>query len=100
MLSEASRYYNLETANFTDAEGRIVAYKRRRFLPQSEKLKLLLEVTVTEGDRLDAIANKYIGSPEMFWQLCDANNTMNPFDLAATPGKQIRVPQPDIQGNF
>lgn len=100
MLSETSRYYNLETANFTEADGKIVAYKRRRFLPQSEKLKLLVEVTVTEGDRPDAIANKYIGSPELFWQLCDANNRMNPFDLTATPGKQIRVPQPYIQGTF
>lgn len=100
MLEETSRYYNLETGEFTDPDGRIIAYKRRRFLPQSEKLELQVELTVTEGDRLDRIANQYIGSPEMFWQVCDANNSMNPFDLAATPGKQIRVPQPYIEGTI
>lgn len=100
MLEETSRYYNLETANFTDADGQKIAYKRRRFLPQSEKLKLQVELTVTEGDRLDRIANTYIGSPEMFWQVCDANHSMNPFDLTATHGTIIRVPQPYIEGTI
>ncbi len=100
MLEETSRYYYLETGKFTNPDGRIIAYKRRRFLPQSENLQLQVELTVNEGDRIDRIANTYIGSPEMFWQLCDANNTMNPFELVATPGKQIRVPQPYIEGTI
>ena len=28
-----SRYYNLETAQFATPDGRVLAYKRRRFLP-------------------------------------------------------------------
>ncbi|NER97020.1 MAG: hypothetical protein F6J86_24750 [Symploca sp. SIO1B1] len=96
MFEETSRYYYLETGTFTNPDGSIIAYKRRRFLPQSEKLRLQIELTVTEGDRLDRIANTYIGSPEMFWQVCDANNTMNPFELLDTPGKQIRIPQPYV----
>ncbi|NEO43225.1 MAG: hypothetical protein F6K55_03505 [Moorea sp. SIO4A3] len=96
MFDETSRYYYLETEKFTNPDGRIIAYKRRRFLPQSEKLQLQVELTVNEGDRLDRIANSYIGSSEMFWQVCDANNTMNPFELLDPPGKQIRIPQPYI----
>jgi len=33
---------------------------------------LLQEHAVTEGERLDHIAAKYLGDPEQFWQLCDA----------------------------
>jgi hypothetical protein len=72
-------------------------YWKRRFLPAGDTLPLLVEVTVTEGDRLDLIAARTIGDPEQFWRICDANDALNPFDLAEEPGRILRVPIPQIE---
>jgi hypothetical protein len=96
MFEPTSRYYALETATLTAPDGRIIAYKRRRFLPQGESMPLLVEVTVTQGDRLDLITARTLGDPEQFWRVCDANNAMNPFDLTAEPGRTLRVPVPQV----
>jgi len=99
MFSETSRYANIETAELTTPEGRAIRYVRRRFLPQGETLPLLMEFTVTEGDRLDVIAAKTLSHPEQYWRICDANNAMNPAELVAGPGKRLNIPlsQFDLQ---
>jgi hypothetical protein len=94
MFTFASRYYNLETVTHTLPDGRVASYKRRRFLPQGDSMPLLVEVTVTEGDRLDLITARTLGDPEHFWRVADANNAMNPFDLTAEIGRILRVPVP------
>jgi hypothetical protein len=94
MFSFSSRYYNLETVKLTLPDGREVAYKRRRFLPQGEQMPLLNEITVTEADRLDLITARTLGDPEHFWRVADANNALNPFDLTAEIGRRLRVPVP------
>ena len=96
MFDPTSRYANLETTELTTPEGRVVRYARRRFLPQGEQLPLLVEVAVTQGDRLDLIAVTTLNDPEQFWRICDANNTMNPFDLLDEPGRTLRVPVPQF----
>ncbi len=96
MFEANSRYANLETATFTGPDGEPIAYVRRRFLPQGERQPLLVEVTVTEGDRLDLIAARILGDPEQFWRICDANNAMDPFDLVAEPGDVLRVTVPQV----
>lgn len=98
MFEPGSRYHAIETALFTLPDGRQVAYKRRRFLPQGASLPLLAEVPVAEGDRLDLIAHHTIGDPEQFWRVCDANDAMRPADLLAEPGRRIRVPIPQFEG--
>lgn len=94
MFEPTSRYYSLATATYTTADGRAVAYKRRRFVPRGETLPLLVEVTVVQGDRLDLITARLLGDPEQYWRVCDANNAMNPPELTATPGRVLRVPVP------
>ena len=94
MFESTSRYYALETATFTSADGRVIAYKRRLFLPQGADLPLLVEVTVADGDRLDLITARTLGVPEQFWRVCDANDAMDPFELTAEPGRRLRVPIP------
>jgi hypothetical protein len=94
MFEHTSRYYPIETAEYTTPDGRIIAYKRRRFLPYGEDLPLLVEVTVMQGDRLDLIAARALGDSEVFWRICDANNAMDPLDLTSIPGRIIRVPLP------
>jgi hypothetical protein len=81
MFDPTSRYYPLETALYTDADGRQVPYKRRRFVPAADSLQIIGQVTVMQGDRLDLIAARTLGASEQFWQVCDANDAMNPVEL-------------------
>lgn len=96
MFDHTSRYYNLETAKHATPEGREIAYKRRRFLPQGREMPLLVEVTVTQDERLDLITARTIGDPEQYWRVCDANDAMNPVDLTVEPGRILRVPVPQM----
>lgn len=97
MIDHTSRYAILEDAVYTAADGQHIAYKRRRFLPRAETLPLLSEFVVGIGDRLDLIANQTLNDPLQFWQICDANNTMNPIDLTSKLGRRLRVPIPQFQ---
>src|SRR5258708_28914312 len=83
-----SRYGALagEPAVYTDERGRQIPYLRRRFLPQGRKMPQLAEVRPNPGDRIDLLAARTIGDPLQFWRICDANDTMNPFDLLAESG--------------
>ena len=96
MFDSTSRYYGLETALFTAPDGRQIPYKRRRFVPQRDVLQIIGQVTVTQGDRLDLITGRTFGVPEQFWQICDANIAMNPFDLTsdAAVGTSLDVAMP------
>lgn len=96
MFDPTSRYYNLETATYSAPDGRVIAYKRRRFLPRGENMPPLVEVTVTQGDRLDLITARTLGDPEQFWRVGDANNAMDPSDLTAELGKTLSVPVPQL----
>ncbi len=96
MFEPTSRYANLETATLATTDGRKVAYKRRRFLPRGKDLPLLVEVTVTQSERLDLITARTLGDPEQFWRACDANDAMNPVELTSEMGRTLRVPVPQI----
>lgn len=94
MFEPTSRYAELETLRRETPGGRVIAYQRRRFLPRGDEMPLLVEVTVSEGERLDRIAHRTLGDPEQYWRICDASDAMNPADLTARPGEKIRVPVP------
>ena len=92
MFSVNSRYDGIETATMETASNQTVVYLQRRFLPLSDKFEVLLRTTVTQGDRLDNIADTYLGDPEQFWHLCDANNGMHPDELTAKIGRKLDIP--------
>jgi hypothetical protein len=94
MFDAGSRYASIPTATLRDADGRAVAYVRRRFLPLGAALPLLVEVTVTQGDRLDLITARTLGDPEHFWRVCDANDALDPVELTSEVGRMLRVPFP------
>ena len=96
MFEPTSRYYPIETATYTGPDGEQHAYVRRRFLPRGEDQPLLVEVTVTDGDRLDLITARTLGDPEQFWRIADANNALNPVDLTTRPGDVLRVAIPQV----
>jgi hypothetical protein len=95
MFSLNSRYYGLATATLETADGKQIVYVRRRFVPPPENFALLVEHTVTEGERLDNITAQYLGDPEQFWRLCDANGAIRPEELVETVGRRIRITLPE-----
>ena len=94
MFDHTSRYSAVKNTTLTTSDGRVIAYLMRRLLPQGDDMKVLVEVNVAEGDRLDLITSRTLGDPEQFWRVADANNAMNPFDLTTEPGNTLRVPIP------
>ena len=90
-----SRYHGIETATIETEEGKTVIYLRRRFLPPVDRFVLLQEHIVTEGDRLDNITAQYLGDPEQFWRVCDANAAMRPDELTETIGRRLRITLPE-----
>lgn len=90
-----SRYYGIETTTMKTSAGETVVYLRRRFLPSPDRFALLLEHAVVEDERLDNIAAKYIGDPEAFWQIADANAAMRPEELTETIGRRLRITLPE-----
>jgi hypothetical protein len=75
--------------------GKTLVYLRRRFVPPPERFQLLQLHTVTEGERLDNITARYLGDPEQFWRVCDANNAMRPEELTETIGRKLRITLPE-----
>ena len=90
-----SRYHSVEQAIFEDPAGNEIAYLRRRFVSPPEQFQLLQEHLVVEGDRHDNLAYRYLGDPEQFWRICDANVVMGPEELTETIGKRVRITLPD-----
>ncbi|HEY3052521.1 MAG TPA: LysM domain-containing protein [Thermoanaerobaculia bacterium] len=95
MFSPTSRYYYTPQAKLDTASGEQIAYLRRRFVPAAERFQLLQLHTVTEKDRLDNIAAQYLGDPEQFWRICDANSVLDPHELTDTVGRKIRITLPE-----
>jgi nucleoid-associated protein YgaU len=76
----------------TTKDGKEITYLCRRFLPGLDQAKTFTPYTVVNGDRLDIISARYLGDPELFWRICDANTAMHPDDLTSTAGKKLRIP--------
>ncbi|MGH8905004.1 MAG: LysM domain-containing protein [Egibacteraceae bacterium] len=95
MFSPTSRYAAVETAELETSPGRVVKYLRRRFVPPPERFALLQEHVVVDGDRLDNVTAKYLGDPEQFWRVADANGAMRPDELTETPGRRLRITLPE-----
>jgi hypothetical protein len=99
-FSSASRYYSIDTTTMKDVNGNSITYLRRRFLPQPDQFFKLQEHTVLQGERLDQVTVEYLGDPERYWQICDANNAMRPEELIEEPGSKIKITLPEgIPGN-
>lgn len=98
MFDSTSRYYTIATAQLSvidrDGQTRLIAFKRRRFIPTLDGTITLVEHLVTQGDRLDNITAHYIGDPTQFWRICDANLALNPDELTDEAGESIRIALP------
>ena len=90
-----SRYSGIATVTLETQDGKQIVYLRRRFVPPPERFDLLTEHTVSEGERLDNITALYLGDPEQFWRVCDANGVIRPEELTETIGRKIRITLPE-----
>lgn len=95
LFTITSRYYTVETRQLTTADGKTIVYLKRRRMPQPEEFVTLQEHRVVEGDRVDNITAKYLGDPEQFWRICDANNAMEPDEQTEEAGSLIRITLPE-----
>lgn len=91
MFFRGSRYEGLPEAELTTADGRVVRYKRVRFIPDTPGV---LPHRVAQEERLDLIAYQAYRDPEQFWRICDANRALRPADLTAEPGRVLLLPIP------
>lgn len=90
-----SRYYGVAQSQLTTADGRMVTYLQRRFVPPADRFALLTEHQVIEGDRLDNVTAAYLGDPTQFWRVCDANDAHRPDELTETLGRRLRITLPE-----
>jgi hypothetical protein len=90
-----SRYQNVETTKLVLPDGTEIVYLKRRFIPPPERFALLQEHVVVQGDRLDNITARYLGDPEQFWRVCDANRAMRPDELTDEIGRRLKITLPD-----
>ena len=95
MFPANSRYQNIDTAKMETAGGKKIVYLKRRFVPPPERFALLLEHVITQGERLDNITARYLGDPEQFWRICDANRAMRPDELTEVIGRRLRITLPE-----
>jgi len=90
-FSPDSRYYGLDTLQWTRPDGEPITYVRRRFIPLPENFATLREHRVADGDRLDNLAAQYLGDPQQYWRICDGNGAIRPDELTETIGKRLRI---------
>jgi hypothetical protein len=97
LFPPGSRYSLIATAKLETADGETIIYLRRRFVPQPERFALLQEHGVTQGDRLDNLAAQYLGDPQLFWRICDANRALRPDELTEPDriGQPLRITLPE-----
>jgi nucleoid-associated protein YgaU len=87
-----SRYAGTPTRTFDQGDGKPpLAYLAPRLLPHPERLGALGEHAVLGGDRLDALAARYLGDPELWWRIADANVAAHPDELTTTVGRWLRI---------
>ncbi|NTU84543.1 MAG: hypothetical protein HGA45_35135 [Chloroflexales bacterium] len=70
MFSRRSRYYRLPDTVDIDAAGRTLPAKSLRLAPRVAGRHRHI---VTEGERLDHLAERYYRQPTRWWRICDAN---------------------------
>jgi hypothetical protein len=101
LFTATSRYYGTDTQTLTDTSGKVIIYLQRRFVPSPDRFQLLQEHSVKQAERLDNIAARFLGDPELFWRIADANGAMRPEDLVKTAGKTLKITLPDgVTGNL
>jgi hypothetical protein len=89
-----SRYHGVPVTRLELPGHDAVPYLRRRFVPPTERFAVVQRHTLVEGDRIDNLAAQYLGDPELYWQIADANGAMDPAELTEEPGRRLNITLP------
>jgi nucleoid-associated protein YgaU len=95
LFPPGSRYRGVPLARLERPGEDAIVYLRRRFVPPPEHFAVVGEHTVVQGDRLDNLAARYLGDPELFWRLCDANGALRPNELIEEIGRRLALTLPE-----
>lgn len=99
-FSPSSRYIHTEIITVENESGEKIACIKRRIIPSVDHYFVLQKHILTEDERPDLLAHKYLNDAEKFWQIADANNVIHPAELTGEPGKKINITLPvGIPGN-
>jgi len=91
-----SRYADVGVDAWDPGDGTPpVPFLRRRFCPRADRLALLYEVGVVEGDRRDLLGARHVGDAELWWRLADANGAVDPRELESPVGRRLRITLPE-----
>jgi hypothetical protein len=88
-----SRYHHVGTTVREGQDGQPIVYLKRRFVPPPEQYLSQQAHLVKHRERLDNITADYLGDPEQFWQIADANAAMKPQELTEKTGRKLIIPQ-------
>lgn len=89
-----SRYRDTETTVMIAEDGTEIVHLRRRFVPQPERYATRTQQKFCQAvDRLDRLAYGYLGDPELYWQICDANRVLQPSEVEIE-NRLVRIPLP------
>jgi nucleoid-associated protein YgaU len=87
-----SRYHGTAIEELTLPGGTPARYLARRIIPQPSLYTSTTTYVIADGDRLDNLAQRFLGDPTLYWMICDANGATDPDDLTAQPGRTIVIP--------
>ncbi|MBL8932567.1 MAG: hypothetical protein JNL54_20780 [Kineosporiaceae bacterium] len=89
-----SRYDHLpvETALVADGSGgtREVRHLAPRAPGELDAVQPMARHRVAEDDRVDLVAQRYLGDPQAWWRICDDNAALDP-DALIGPDNEGRV---------
>jgi hypothetical protein len=93
-MAGAGRYAGCAELTRVERDGRLVRYLASRILPLGATVARGAPVTVAadEVSRLDLFAYRHLRNPLLAYRVCDANDTIDPFELCARAGRQLRLP--------
>lgn len=95
MFPPNSRYATIRTTTVTLQDGRVVVCLLRRFLPETSALATMATHITSSGERLDTVAAQFLGDPELWWRVADANPATIPPDATLEPGTSLRITFPE-----
>ncbi|MGY5124730.1 hypothetical protein [Streptomyces nigrescens] len=91
----SSRYSEAEIGVYRCRDGTEVRYAKRRLLPRLEDAaEETAAHTVSSGERADQLGQRHFGDSGQWWQIADANPTLDPRELTDEPGERIAIPLP------
>lgn len=89
MIYQGSRYENADVVRMQQA-----GQTRLTVVPQPQHEIVVVDYAyyrVVEGDRIDALADRYLGDPELWWVIAEANPHRS-FYAELPAGALLRIP--------